>query len=48
MYLITCFKYLEQYVGSAVRFKNRFCIHKSDMKTKKKRCESARHFNSKC
>ena len=48
IYLITCSKCLEQYVGSAVKFKTRFCIHKSDIKTKKERCGSARHFNSKC
>ena len=41
-------KCLEQYVGSAVKFKTRFCIHKSVIKTKKERCGSARHFNSKC
>ena len=48
IYLITCSKCLEQYVGSAVKFKTRFRIHKSDIKTKKERCGSARHFNSKC
>ena len=48
IYLITCYKFLEQYVGSAVKFKTRFRIHKSDIKTKKERCGSARHFNSKC
>ena len=35
IYLITCSKCLEQYVVSAVKFKNRFRIHKSDIKTKK-------------
>ena len=48
IYLITCSKCLEQYVGSAVKFKTRFRIHKSDIKTYKKRCGSARHFNCKC
>ena len=48
IYLITCSKCLEQYVGSAVKFKTRFRIHKSDIKTKKERCGSARHFNRKC
>ena len=48
IYLITCSKCFEHYVGSAVKFKTRFCIHKSDIKTKKERCGSARHFNSKC
>ena len=28
-------KCLEQYVGSAIKFKSRFRIHKSDTKTKK-------------
>ena len=41
LYLITCSACLEQYVGSAVKFKTRFCIHKSDIKAKK-------YFNSKC
>ena len=48
IYLITRCKCLEQYVGSAIKFKTRFRIHKSDIKTKKERCGSARHFNSKC
>ena len=43
VYLITCSKCLEQYIGSAVKFKTRFRIHKSDIKTKKERCGSARH-----
>ena len=46
IYLITCSKCLEQYVGSAVKFKTRFRIHKSDIKTKKERCGS--DFNSRC
>ena len=41
-------KCLEQYVGSAIKFKSRFRIHKSDIKTKKDRCGTARHFNNKC
>ena len=48
IYLITCSKCLEQYLGSAVKFKTRFRIRKSDIKTKKERCGSARDFNSKC
>ena len=36
IYLITCSKCLEQYAGSAVKFKTRFSIHRSDIKTKKK------------
>ena len=41
-------KYLEQYVGSAIKFKSRFRIHKSNIKTKKDCCGTARHFNNKC
>ena len=48
IYLITCSKRLEHYVGSAVQFKTRLRIHKSDIKTKKERCGRATHFNSKC
>ena len=40
-------KCLEQYVGSATKFKSRFRIHKSDIKTKTDRCGTARHFNNK-
>ena len=48
IYLITCMKCLEQYVGSATKFNSRFRIHKSDIKTKKDCCGTARHFNKKC
>ena len=48
IYFITCSKCIEQYVGSAVKFKTRFQIHKSYIKTKKERCGNARHFNSEC
>ena len=48
IYLITCSKCLEQYAGSAVKFKTRFRIHKFDIKNKKKRRGSARHFNGNC
>ena len=37
IYLITCMKCLEQYVGSAIKLKSRLRIHKSDIKTKKGR-----------
>ena len=47
IYPKTCSKCLEQYVGSAVKFKIRFHIHRPDIKTKKERCRSARHFNNK-
>ena len=37
-----------QYIGSAIDFKARYRIHKSDIKTSKDRCGTARHFNRKC
>ena len=46
--LTTCIKCLEQYVVSAIKFKSRLRIHKSDIETKKDRCGTARHFNNKC
>ena len=48
IYLISCTNCNEQYVGSAIYFKKRFRIHKSDINTKKDRCGVARHFNNKC
>ena len=48
IYLVECNNCKCQYVGSATSFKQRFRIHKSDMKTKKDRCGTARHFNSIC
>ena len=48
IYLITCSKCREQYVGSVINFKQRFRIHKSDIKTNKDRYGTARHFNNKC
>ena len=48
IYLITCMKCLEQYVDFVTKFKSRFRIHKSDTKTKKDRCGTAKHFNYKC
>ena len=47
IYLISCKNCEGQYIGSAIDFKARFRIHKSDIKTKKGRCGSARHFNTK-
>ena len=38
IYLISCTNYNEQYVGSAIDFKKRSSIHKSDINTKKDRC----------
>ena len=43
IYIISCKNCGDQYVGSA-----RFRIRKSDIKTKKDRCGTARHFNNKC
>ena len=48
VYVISCANCGDQYVGSAIDFKTRFRIHKSDIKTKKDRCGTARHFNNKC
>ena len=48
IYSITCIKCLEQYVGSAIKFKCRFRFQKSGIKTKKDRCGTARHCNNKC
>ena len=48
IYLVECINCKWQYVGSATSFKQRFRIHKSDIKTKKDRCGTARHFNSIC
>ena len=46
--LISCSNCYDQYVGSALGFKSRFRVHKSDIKTKKDRCGTARHFHTKC
>ena len=40
IHLITYSNYREQYVGSAMNFKQRFRIHKSDIKTNKYRCST--------
>ena len=48
VYLITFSNLREQYVGSAINFKQRFRIHKSDIKTSKDCCDTAKHFNNKC
>ena len=44
VYLITCQCCKLQYAGSAITFKERFCIHKSDINTGQKRCDAAKHF----
>ena len=41
IYLISCTNCNEQHVGSAVDFKRRFRIHKSDINSKIDRCEVA-------
>ena len=38
IYLITCDKCKDEYIGSAVDFKPRFRVHKSNIKTKKEKC----------
>ena len=48
IYLISCKNCEDQYIGSAIDFKARFRIHKKDIKTKKDRCGTARHVNTKC
>ena len=48
IYLITCFDCKKQYVGSATNFKERFRVHKSDIKTNKERCGVAKHFINSC
>ena len=48
VYLISCSNCYDQYVGSSLDFKSRFRIHKSDIKTKKDRCGTARYFKTKC
>ena len=47
IYLITCSNCRELYVGSAINFKQRFRIHKSDIKPDKDICGIALHFNNK-
>ena len=46
IYIISCKSCEDQYVGSAVNFKNRFRVHKSNIKTNKDRCGTSRHFNN--
>ena len=48
IYSIACSTCREQYVVPAINFKQRFRIHKSDIKTNKDCCGTARHFNNKC
>ena len=46
--VITCKNDLKQNDGSTVDFKSRFRIHKSNIKTDRDICRTARHFNGKC
>ena len=48
IYLITCDKCKDEYIGSAVDFKHRFRVHKNDLKTKTECVGTSRHFNEKC
>ena len=48
IYLITCKKWMKQYVDSAPNFKNRFRIHKSNIKINKYRCGATKHLNGMC
>ena len=38
----------QQYIGSGLNFKQRFRIRKSDIKSNKHRCGTARHFINVC
>ena len=48
IYLVEWTNCKQQYIGSALSFKQRFRTHKSDINTNKDRCGSARHFNYVC
>ena len=48
IYLVECVNCKCQYVEFATSCKQRFGVHKSHIKTKKKFCGTARHFNSIC
>ena len=48
VYFITCQCCKLQYVGSAITFKERFRIDKSDTNTGRKRCGAAKHFLECC
>ena len=47
IYLISCKISEDQYIGSVIDFKARLRIHKSDIKTKKDGCGTAKYFNNK-
>ena len=44
IYLVSCENCEKQYIGSAIDFKARFRIHKSDIKTKKRSVWHCRAF----
>ena len=48
IYLISCKCCGKQYIGSAIGFKERFSIHKSDINTGKVRCGVANHLLNVC
>ena len=48
IYLVDCSNCKQRYIGSALNFKQQFRIHKSEIKTNKDRCGTARHFNNVC
>ena len=48
VYIISCNNCGEQYAVSVTDFKAKLRIHKSEIKTKKGRCGSSRHFSKKC
>ena len=48
IYLLSCKNCGKQYVGSAIKFKERFRIHKSDINTRKIRCGMANHLLNVC
>ena len=47
IHFITCGKYKDEYIGSAVDFKPCLSVHKSDIKTEIDRCGTSRHLNGK-
>ena len=48
LYLTTCQCCRLRYVGSAINFKERFRIHKSNKNTGKRRCGIVKHFLECC
>ena len=48
IYLITCDKCNDEYVGSVVVFKSCFRVYKSEIKIKKGRCGISEPFNEEC